>query len=485
MSVISQFEVRGAATGHVDIGSAVELRISPDAGTNSNIEQGMASLSAFEATPIPWPIEPARLLDVWYSSPWLGAIGRLLGDALASAEYELEPVSRRPDGTPLGREDGQVPHDERQYAQGMAWLEREDVGQDGLSLYSLPELARALALLLDQTGNAFVEVVRNRTARAPMRLAILLPQYVSYAIRNVSGVARPMLYQRDPYAGEAWFVPFGSRRAGATNEREYLHQRLPNSVSNVYGLPPWIEARTSVEVDNAHRAYLRGFFRSHAAPRWMIEITQDAAWTGPQPSQEQVDAVRGLITNYLSANAGDMAGRNLVLSYPGGILVKISPMDQKIEDPTFGNTARNARDEILAVRHVSLINLGLPEGGYRATAELQSDNFERQVLTPFAAPIVAMLNRVLRTPPPSGLGITDYRLVAEFRDVDIIQQRIEAVVKAVGRPVLTGDEGRELLGYEPRGDGEVLVPAGLVPLAGLAAPMGPDTGEAIDDEAMD
>jgi hypothetical protein len=74
------------------------------------------------------------------------------------------------------------------------------------------------------------------------------------------------------------------------------------------------------------------------------------------------------------------------------------------------------------------------------------------------------------------LGITDYRLVAEFRDVDILQQLIEAVIKAAGRPVLTGDEARELLGYEPRGDDEVLVPAGLVPVGGLMPPPGPDDG---------
>jgi phage portal protein BeeE len=476
MKPIERFEVQGSLAGPgAGGGGNLELRLSPDAATNTRIEESLASLTAFEAAPIPWPLDPATLIDVWYGSPWLGAVGRLLADALAGAEYDLEPVSRRPDGTRLGRDPGQTPHDERQYDQGMAWLEREDLGQDGLSLYSLPELARTLALHLDQTGNAFVEVVRDRAGRAPMRLSVLLPQYVSYVIRREDGIAKPMLYQLDPYWGQQWFIPFGTRKAGAP-EREFLHQRLPNSVSNVYGLPPWIEARQSVEVDNAHRAYLRGFFRSHAAPRWLVEVTQDPSWTGPQPAQEQVDQVRALIVNYLSANAGEMAGRNLVLSYPGGILVKVTPMDQKIEDPTFGTTAKNARDEIMAVRHVSLINLGLPEGGYRATADQQSDNFDRQVLEPFAAPLLAMFNRLLRTPPPSGLGITDYRLVAEFRDVDILQQRIEAVIKAAGRPVLTGDEARELLGYEPRGDDEVLVPAGLVPVEGLTAPVGPDDG---------
>lgn len=482
MSIIDRFQVHGIQAGPLE-GSALEFRLSLEGSTNQRVEEALGALTAFEGTPIPWPLDPATLIDMWYGNPWLGSIGRLLGDALAAASYDLEPLQRRPDGTRLGRGEGQTPHDERQYDQGMAWLEREDVGQDGLTLYSLPDLARILALHLDQVGNVFVEVIRDRAGRAPARLSVLLPQYVSYVLRREDGIRRPLLYQLDPYWGQQWFVTFGSRRAGGS-EREFLHQRLPNSVGNVYGLPPWIESRESVEVDNAHRRYLRQFFRAHAAPRWLIEVTQDPAWTGPQPAQEQVDQVRMIVVNYLNANAGEMAGRNLVLSYPGGILVKVTPMDHKLEDPTFGQTARNARDEILAVRHVSLINLGLPEGGYRATAEQQSDNFERQVLQPFAAPVLALLNRVLHAPPPSGLGITDYRLCAEFRDVDIIQQRIEAVVKAVGRPILTGDEGRELIGYEPRGDDEVLVPAGLVPAGALGEPLaGPDTPSSPDDEA--
>lgn len=462
----------------------IQTRLLPDAGINQRIEDSLASVTALGTTPIPWPLDPAVLVDAWYANPWLGAIGRLLSDALASAQYDLEFVHRRPDGTRLGKGVGQTPHDERQYDQGMAWLEREDLAQDGLTLYGLADLARTIALHLDQTGNVFLEVVRDRAARAPLRLAVLLPQFVSFALRKKDGVVVPTLYQLDPYHGRQSFISFGNRRAGDKNNREFLHQRLPNSVSNVYGLPPWIEARQSVEVDNAHRNYLRSFFRSHAAPRWLIEITQDAAWSGVQTAQEQVDQVRTLITNYLSANAGEMSGRNLIISYPGGISVRVTAMDQKIDDPTFGNTARAARDEILAVRHVSLINLGLPEGGYRATAEQQSDNFERHVLEPFAAPVLSLLNRILRTPAPSGLGLTDYRLVAEFRDVDVIQKRIETIVRAVGRPILTGDEGRALIGYEPRGDNDVLVPAGLVPITALEAPVGPDDQQPTTNDEM-
>ncbi|RIH86856.1 hypothetical protein [Calidithermus roseus] len=65
--------------------------------------------------------------------------------------------------------------------------------------------------------------------------------------------------------------------------------------------------------------------------------------------------------------------------------------------------------------------------------------------------------------------------------MDIIQQRIETIVKAVGRPILTGDEGRELIGYEPRGDDEVLVPArALSGLEGPATQPSPDGGDDLE-----
>ena len=67
-----------------------------------------------------------------------------------------------------------------------------------------------------------------------------------------------------------------------------------------------------------------------------------------------------------------MAGRNLVIQFPGGLKVEAEALDTKVEDPTFGATAKGARDEILAVRHVSLIDLGLPD------RRLQSNGAKRK-----------------------------------------------------------------------------------------------------------
>jgi phage portal protein BeeE len=417
--------------------------------------------TGYTGAPVPWPLNPAGCIEYWYSSPWLSAIGNVLADAVSAAKPELVARSYDVDG----REIKKSRKSDRQYAQGMAWLLSEDFALDGISALDFAGFRKVAALHLDQTGNLFVEVMRNRAANQMARLGLLLPQYLTYALYREGDVAkRTRLYQLDPWQGERFYELFGSRRSGDTASREFLHMRLPNTVSNTYGLPAWISSRDSVEVDNNHRKYLKSFFANHAAPRWILEVTQNPQWTGAPVTDEEIAAVYASIQNYLGANRGEMSGRNLLLCFPGGMQVKATPMDSQVDDPTFGVTARNARDEILAVRHISWVDLGMPEGTNRATAEQQSDNFRKHMLEPFAAPIVTAINRLLHAPPPFGLGITQWDLVLEYQDIEAVLTRIEGVTKATGRPVLTGDEGREILGYEQIGDETLYVPANLIPI---------------------
>jgi phage portal protein BeeE len=455
------FEVGSSTIGGANIAPAPTLLLDFRAGDDITTEATQGSLTALEGTPILPPVSALACIEYRMANPWLAAIGSLLADAVSTAAYTLKPREFDLSGQPIGTKRGQRKADQKQYAVAMAWLAREDVALDGVSPLDFAAFRRAAAHHIDQTGNLYIEVLRDKAAQGPRQLSLLLPQYVMYVLATKTKQER--LYQLDPYRGEAWFERYGTRAKGDKSSREFLHQRLPNTVSNIYGLPAWIEARESVDLDNAHRRYLKGFFGNHAAPRWLIHVTQDPAWTGEEVQQSNLEKIEAIVKNYLSANAGEMAGRSLILRYPGGIIVKAEPMDAKLEDPTFPDTAKNARDEILAVRHVSLIDLGLPEGGYRATAETQSDNFRKQVLEPFAAPILALVNRILHSPAPHGLGITDYDLTLEFLDVEAILQRMKTIIEATGVPVLTPDEGRQLVGYEGKGDDNLYMPANMVP----------------------
>lgn len=461
--------IRATAAGAWAPPSTLQLRVdAPDL----EAEDSKAALTHDDAVQVPWPIPARTMLDFYYGSPWLGAIGNLLADAVAAADWELVARDVDTNGQLIQRTEGWVKEADEDYARARAWLSREIVGREGVSELDLGGLLKAFARAADQTGNVFAEVIRDRGGQAPLQLQNLLPQFIWY---EASG-GQLTLRQLDPIRGWFNFVPFGSRPAGGAEQREYLHQRETNSASSYYGIPAWISARESIEVDNEHRKYLRGFFGRHGTPRYMVEITQEAEWTGAQPSEEQIDAVFELVRSFLNANAGDMAGRNLIIRYPGGVVVRATALDVKIEDPTFPNTAKNMRDEILAVRHISLLNLGLPEGGYRSTADQQATDFTRNVLEPFAAPGVAIVNRVLHAPAPSGLGIGAYDFALKFEGVDDLLARIKGIVEAVGGPVLSQVEGRAIMGYEPAGEASVFTPTTMLPGASLQSG-GPDGQE--------
>ncbi len=448
-------DVRGETLGSVDLYSALQLRINAP----TEAEASEAASTHDDAVQVPWPIPASKLIDFYLGNPWLGAVGNLLADTVAAAEWDLAAREVDTNGNSLERSSDFDKKSDEGYNRARAWLSRETIGRDGVSELDLPGLLRALCVVSDQTGNVFVEVLRDQAGREPAAVSHLLPQFVWY--RAHAGQLN--LFQMDPYRGEFNFMPFGSRKASDKDAREFIHQRTTNTVSSYYGLPAWLPARDSVDLDNEHRRYLKGFFKNHGTPRYLIKVTEDPEWAGARPGQDQIDELYQVVRSFLAANVGDMAGRNLLIRYPGGIIVDATPLDHKLEDPTFPNLGKLTRDEILAVRHISLLNLGLPEGGYRATAEQQSDDFVTQTLQPFAAPAVAIINRILHAPAPHGLDVRDYDFVLKFDGVEQLLKKVEALVKSAGAPILSQAEARQLLGYEPAGETVPLLPASMLP----------------------
>lgn len=441
-------QVRGQMVGSSD--TVLSIRLSIEQGERPDA----ATIHGDNVALIPWPVAPEAMIDLHISNPWLGAIANVIADACSSAQVDLVP-------------DSEDTAEDAEYERGMAWLERNCMARDGELELDLSGFLRTAALHWDATGNLFLESVRDARGLAPFVLAFLLPQFVWY--ERVWSELR--LVQRAPTLGETVFKPFGTRK-NLRDPHEFIHHRLPNLVSSAYGLPAWISSRDSVALDNAHRKYLAGFFKNHGTPRWMIQVTADPTWTGASPDPTHLDSIYAIINSFLTANKGDMSGRNLMLQFPGGIIVTAQPLDHKLEDPTFGQTAKNARDEILAVRHVSLVDLGLPEGGYRATAGIQSNNFRVQVLEPHIAPAIAVLNRVLTSPAPYGLGLIGWRLEAKFDRPEEALAKVEAIIKATGTPFMTPNEGRDLAGYEKHAGtaaDTIYINAGLVPLEEVAA----------------
>src|SRR5690606_28755468 len=243
-------KARAFATTAHDLAPSLQLRIDP-----SPAESSEAAQTHDARVRVPWPIPADKLIDFYLGSPWLGAIGNLLADAVSSAKWDLAARDVDTAGQPLDRASDFDKASDENYRRAKAWLSRETIGREGVSELDLPALLRALCVANDQTGNVFVEVLRDQAGQEPVQVSHLLPQFVWYEAREAGIVLR----QEDPFGKPVDFVPFGTRKASDKETREFLHQRQTNLASSFYGLPAWIASRDSVEVDNQHRRYLKGF----------------------------------------------------------------------------------------------------------------------------------------------------------------------------------------------------------------------------------
>ncbi len=134
-------------------------------------------------------------------------------------------------------------------------------------------------------------------------------------------------------------------------------------------LAPWIGAATSVEVDRLHRQYLRGFMGASAAPRFVVLVgVSEESGTKEHEAQQLADT----LASFFRSEPGSHSGRNMVVAYPAGITIDFRPVGSQADDPTYPTLSKTILQEILMVRGVSMLHLGITEGGYRATASEQA-----------------------------------------------------------------------------------------------------------------
>lgn len=372
---------------------------------------------------IPPPIDPAKALEVYFTSPVLTAIGSLVAESLSGARVDWAGIQEDEAGYQAVREKWAT----------TAWY------WGGVPI-SWPEWVRLAVESLEATGNLYLEVGDGM-------VNILAPQYSTFYLEN----GRVYLAYTPPIGNSLRLPPW----VPGDTERGYLHAAHRTIYHALYGLPPWIGARDSVEVDIAHRRYLQGFFLSAGTPRYLTRVypSPDAA-----VGEEVADQIGAMLADFFRASAGKALHRNMVFSHPAGINVEITPLEARTQDPTFSTLSRTVLQEVLMVRHVSMLHLGITEGGYRATADEQARMLSEYLLKPVGRLITSALDRAF------GVHGWSMEFVVEPSRATI--DLIEAAVKAAGVSILTPDEARALLGYEPMGDNRLWRPAGMYPEGG-------------------
>lgn len=392
-----------------------------------------------------WPIDPSKMINFFISSPWLTAIDNLLTDSIKSADYELVPLKK---GDTISDADMQTATD---------WLDREDFGIDGITELNMLDFIAAGGSSKLKTGNLFNDVMRSVNLKEVRHLSRLAPQYCRY---ETSDHKLTLLHQNE-YSDLKYLIQFGTRETSEMRH-EFLHFREPNDFSAFYGIPDWYGAQDAVEADTAHDKYLKTFFSNHGTPRYLIALESmplDPMSGVSRASDPEVDTWFNGIVNFFSANKGEMTGRNYLTVTPDGYKIVATPLDNRLDDPTFPNTSKETRRKILATMHISAINLGDTDSANRSNSEEQTDNLISSVLLPFAKPQLNLINKVLRH--ERGLNVP-VKVKLKFDRTDQILERFKTIVLATGRPVLSVPEGRALGGYSRDADGPLVTPSNML-----------------------
>lgn len=136
---------------------------------------------------------------------------------------------------------------------------------------------------------------------------------------------------------------------------------------------------------------------------------------------------------------------------------KVTPhtIGDGLKDINNGNLTKEQREAVCAALGIPF-SLMMSNAANFATAEIDQVSFYTNTVNPEAKFIQRELNKQLFSP----LG---YQFAFHPKKLEVMQRyeldKAAKVVAVVGGPVLTQDEGRELLGYEALGSNEVVIDA--------------------------
>lgn len=277
-------------------------------------------------------------------------------------------------------------------------------------------------------GNAYVEKVRSRAGKV-VELWLLRPDRVK------------VIPDRQRYVG-AYEYRIGDH-VDIVDARDIIHLKTRNPLDDFYGLPPLATVAERVDVDAWMRQFAAAFFRNAGVPAGILNI------------QKQVDAdERKMIQDRFKNQYGGTQGWHQLMVIDNTI-AKFEPAGLPLgerglvmPDLTEINEAR-----IVAAFGVPLSLIGTRLGMQQKYSNMQElrASFWDETLRPLYQEIASGLSAGL-LPDFDGWDYLDFdlsRVGALQEDEDAKHKRIR---EDVNGGLLSLEEGREALGYDPEPD---------------------------------
>lgn len=292
---------------------------------------------------------------------------------------------------------------------------------------------KAVVISLLISGNAFIEIVRagNRIIELynlnPLRMVVKAGE-------------RKGIIDSYEYRAGAQTVVF--------DPSEIIHIKLFNPFDDVLGLSPLIVLKDVIEQYLAIKGWQNSLLQNGMRPSGAF-VTQDPL------TEEQYQRLREELYRYTGpANAG----RPLILE--GGLDWK--PLSMSPQEFDWVTAEKLILRAIAVTLGVAPELIGEPE--FKTYSNFQEANrqFYMNTVVPLAELILEEFNRALEP-------TFKYRIAIDYDSIDALQEEYSEVwkraIEGVKAGILTPNEARAMLGYEPvKGGDYTLVSANLVPM---------------------
>jgi len=289
-------------------------------------------------------------------------------------------------------------------------------------------------------GNDYIEIQRATEGGKPVNLFLQRPDMVKAVMKDPSQVTQ----MTESELVASWTVNvYGVPRPVPT--ANLVHSKLFNPVGYVYGLPPLAAAMLRVDAENEGIALMKRMLQRGYSPGW-IEAAKDSIWEDTQ-------------VNQLKERIGQSKSRGEELFLENAVWHQMgfTPVDSGVTDQQI-----LSKRDIASVFHVPSQLIG------DTTAQTYS-NYQEARRSLYMEAVIPLLtqfrddwNRTIGAALGSPLEFDkdSWEAITAAR-----QEATDRVVKLFTSGLITQDEGREDLEYEPAAPGDVFyAPANLMPL---------------------
>lgn len=322
---------------------------------------------------------------------------------------------------------------------------------------SLVEFVEIMLEQAELAGASYWIIERNRAGRP----AVLLPVKPSEMRVHVG----PLGIER---------FEFSSRGRSRTLEtRDVIYYRYVDPLRPFLGASPSEPCSIALDTDRAAAKWNRNYFRNSAIPAVTVETDE----AGPENPVKRAEWLRALRMGWQQAFQGTERAWQTVILTNG---LKAKPLSPPIGEMQFEQLRRMNREEILAVRGVPPIMVGVLEGNTFANAAMQKQQFWQDTMLPKLTKLGHVLTRQLAAQFDSAIT-----LAFDTSGVDSLHENVDAKAKR-GQILVTSmqwtpNEAREKLWQlPPVVGGDSLVPRSpFVTTGPVIEPKAPDRSPAV------